>query len=190
MSRQAAAEGVGTTTIGFGEGFNEDLLTAMADAGGGNAHYAATPDEAPAIFAREFQDLVSLVAQNLSVEIRPSERVQMLGVLNEYPAVRVPGGVQVQLGDAYAEDRRRVVFELHVPEMARLGVAEVADVVVRYVSVGEEIAAHEVTLPIRVNLVSADEAAAGPGRPGRGGGGDGPQGRPGPGGGHEGGRRR
>jgi hypothetical protein len=33
-------------------------------------------------------------------------------------------------------------------------------VVVRYVSVGEEIAAHEVTLPITVNLVSADEAAA------------------------------
>ncbi len=161
MARRAAAEGVGTTTIGFGAGFNEDLLTAMADAGGGNAHYAATPDEAPRIFSQEFEDLVGLVAQNLSVEIRPSEQVKMLGVLNEYPAVEVPGGLQVQLGDAYAEDRRRVVFELHVPEMAALGVTEVAKVVVRYVSVGEEIAAHEVTLPITVNLVSADEAAAG-----------------------------
>ena len=30
----------------------------------------------------------------------------------------------------------------------------------RYVSVGEQIAAHEVTIPITVNLVSADEAAA------------------------------
>jgi hypothetical protein len=54
-----------------------------------------------------------------------------------------------------------VVFELQVPQMASLGVAKVTDVGVRYVSVGEQIAAHEVTLPITVNLVSADEAAAG-----------------------------
>ena len=112
-----------------------ELLTQMADAGGGNAHYAATPDEAPGIFAHEFEGLVSLVAQNVSAEIRPSQEVAMLGVLNEYPAVQVPGGVQVQLGDAYAGERRRIVFELHIPEVAGLGVAKVADVVLRYVTV-------------------------------------------------------
>ena len=103
---------------------------------------------------------MSLVAQNVSAEIRPSKDVAMLGVLNEYPAVEVPGGVQVQLGDAYGEERRRVVFELHMPGVASLGVAKVADVVIRYVSVGEEIAQHEVKLPITVNMVSADEAKA------------------------------
>ncbi len=37
MTRKAAeASNVGTTTIGFGEGFDEELLAAMADAGGGN----------------------------------------------------------------------------------------------------------------------------------------------------------
>ena len=41
MARQRAeASNIGTTTIGFGEDFDEDLLTAMADAGRGNAHYA------------------------------------------------------------------------------------------------------------------------------------------------------
>ena len=160
MTGKAAGAGVGTSTIGFGAGFAEELLTQMADAGGGNAHYAPTPDQAPAIFAGEFEGLVSLVAQNVSAEIRPSKDVAMLGVLNEYPAVEVPGGVQVQLGDAYGEERRRVVFELHIPEVASLGVAKVADVVIRYVSVGEEIAQHEVKLPITVNMVSADEAKA------------------------------
>ena len=43
MARGACDDGVGTTTIGFGEGFDEDLMTAMADAGAGNAHFAATP---------------------------------------------------------------------------------------------------------------------------------------------------
>jgi len=90
---------VGTTTIGFGDDFDEELLTAMAT--GGSTHHAASPDDAPGIFSKEFEDLVSLGAQNLSVEVRGSEYVQVLGVLNEFPCVQVSGGVQAQLGDAY-----------------------------------------------------------------------------------------
>jgi Ca-activated chloride channel family protein len=75
MVTTARGEGVGTTTIGFGDGFAEALLTGMADAGGGNAHFAPTPDAAPAIFADEFEGLASVVAQNVSVEIRPSDEV-------------------------------------------------------------------------------------------------------------------
>ena len=38
--------------------------------------------------------------------------------------------------------------------------AKIADVVVRYVEVGEQIAMHELSLPLVVNAVSADDAAA------------------------------
>jgi Ca-activated chloride channel family protein len=103
--------------------------------------------------------LASLVAHNVSVEIRPTADVELVGVLNEYPTVVVPDGVQLQLGDAYGSERRRLVFELHVPQLAALGPARVADVVLRYVTLGGETAAHEVTVPVVVNLVSADEAA-------------------------------
>ena len=92
MAREAAeGSNAGTTTIGFGEDFDEDLLTAMADAGRGNAHYAQTPDAAPAIFAEEFEGLLALVAQNVSAKIRMSEDVALLGILNEFPQVAVPG---------------------------------------------------------------------------------------------------
>jgi Ca-activated chloride channel homolog len=160
LTRSTAGGGVGTSTIGFGDDFDEELLTAMADAGGGNAHYAPTPDAAPAIFAEELQGLMRLAAQNVTVEIRPREQVEFIGVLNEYPAVPVAGGIQLQLGDAYEGDRRRVVFALHVPALVEVGVASIADVVLRYVSVGAEVAVHEVVIPVAVNLVSADEAAA------------------------------
>ena len=102
------------------------------------------------------------MAQNLSVELRPTDEVKVLGVLNDAPAVSVPGGLQIQLGDTYAEETRRLVFELFVPELAALGVCTVAHAVVRYVGVGAGpggIAAHQQTLPISVNLVGADEAA-------------------------------
>lgn len=149
-----------TTTIGFGEGFDEDLLTALAERSDGNTYFAETPEDAPGIFTEEFEGLASLVAQNVSVEIRPTDEVKLVGVLNEYPAVEVPGGIQVQLGDAYGGERRRLVFAMHVPSLAALGPARIAEVIVRYVSVGEEVAAHEVTVPVIVNLVSSDEAAA------------------------------
>ena len=132
----------------------------MADAGGGNAHYAETADAAPAIFSRELDGLTQIAAQNVSIEIRPCAEVQVLGILNEYPHIAVPGGVQVALGDAYAGEKRRVVFELHVPHLAALGPAPVAEIVLRYVSVGAKVEQHEVTIPLAVNLVSADEAAA------------------------------
>lgn len=160
MAAEAARAGIGTTTIGFGDGFDENLLTAMADAGGGNSHYAETPEAAPGIFAKEFEGLVSIVAQNVSVEIRPTKDVKVLRVLNQYPHTLIAGGVQVNLGDAYGAERRKVIFELHIPRMAALGAKKVADIVLRYVSIGDEIATHEVTIPLKVNLVSADEAAA------------------------------
>jgi Ca-activated chloride channel family protein len=149
-----------TTTIGFGEGFDEDLLAALADRSGGNAYFAETPEDAPGIFGEEFDGLASLVAQNVSIEIRPGDAVAVLGVLNDYPVTTVPDGMQVQVGDAYGDEVRRIVFQLHVPDMALLGPAKVADVIVRYVAVGEDIAQHELKVPVTVNLVSADEAAA------------------------------
>jgi Ca-activated chloride channel homolog len=159
LASKAREEGVGTTTVGFGTDFDEELMTAMADAGGGAAHFAETPDAAPAIFALELEGLTQVVAQNVSLEIRPHAAVQVIGVLNEYPQVAVAGGVQVELGDAFSGERRRIVFALHVPHLAALGPVTVAELVLRYVAVGDEIAQHEVTIPVVANVVSAEEAA-------------------------------
>jgi Ca-activated chloride channel homolog len=161
--RQIAAGTKGraaTTTIGFGEGFDEDLLGAIAARSDGNTYFVESPEDAPGVFTEEFDGLASLVAQNVSVEIRPTDAVEILGVLNDYPVTEVPGGLQIAIGDAYGDEIRRLVFALHIPQVAALGPAKVADVIVRYVAVGDEIAAHELTVPVTVNLVSADEAAA------------------------------
>jgi Ca-activated chloride channel family protein len=160
--RQIAAGTKGraaTTTIGFGEGFDEDLLGAISACSDGNTYFVESPEDAPGVFTEEFDGLASLVAQNVSVEIRPTDAVEILGVLNDYPVTEVPGGLQIAIGDAYGDEIRRLVFALHVPQVAALGPAKVADVIVRYVAVGDVIAAHELTVPVTVNLVSADEAA-------------------------------
>ncbi|CAA9246991.1 MAG: hypothetical protein AVDCRST_MAG20-1990 [uncultured Acidimicrobiales bacterium] len=154
MTSGARTQGAVTSTIGFGDGFDEQLLSDMADAGGGNAHYAAGPEDAPAIFAEEFEGLASTVAQNVSVEIRPGADVEVLAVLNDHPATPVPGGVQLALGDAWGGDRRRIVFRLGIPAVAELGPRKVAEVRLRWTDVTAVPALHDVTVPVLVNVAA------------------------------------
>jgi Ca-activated chloride channel family protein len=161
LSGSAADRRITTTTIGFGEGFDEELLPAMADAGRGNDYFAATPEEAPSIFAQEFEGLATLVAQNLSVEIRPVDGVTNLGILNEYPIVPMGSGLQAALGDVYGGMTRKLVFRIHSPSIASLGEATLAEIQIRWTEVGTSaVKMHTRTIPIKVNVVPGTEAAA------------------------------
>jgi Ca-activated chloride channel family protein len=161
LSASAAARGISTTTIGFGEGFDEELLSAMADAGRGNDHFAASPEEAPSIFTQEFEGLATLVAQNLSVEIRPLDGATNLGILNEYPIVFTESGLQAALGDVYGGMSRKLVFRIHSPAIASLGDATLAEIQIRWAEVGTSaVKMLTRTIPIRVNVVPGAEAAA------------------------------
>ena len=158
-ARSAAELGVTTTTIGYGDGFQEDLLTAMADAGRGRAYYAGGPDEAPGIFAEEFEGLASIQAQNLSVEIRPAPEVEGVTVISDLPPIVIEGGIQVALGDIYGGELRRLLFRLHVPGIAELGPKVLGEVVIRWTALGAEtVEMVQKTVPIGVNVVTAAEA--------------------------------
>ena len=85
LAASANAQHVTTSMIGFADGYDEQLLAALADAGGGNDYWCAGPDQATKVFADEFAGLASVVAQNISVEIRPTDAVAECLVLNEYP---------------------------------------------------------------------------------------------------------
>ncbi len=159
LAGQAAGHGVSTTTIGVGEGFDEDLLTAMADAGGGESHYAEGADDVPGIFAREFGDLATLVAQNLTLELRPSAAVTEFGLLNDLPVTETQEGWRIEIGDAVAGQRLRLVLALHIPGLTILGPTKVADLLLRWVAVGEDIAAHTVTHPLIVAGADPEVAA-------------------------------
>lgn len=60
-----AVGGVGLSTFGLGEDFEEDNLIAMAEAGGGNFYYIHSLDQIPEIFSQELSGFLSIVAQNL-----------------------------------------------------------------------------------------------------------------------------
>lgn len=153
LAAGAKEQGVTTSCIGFGDRYDEALLALMADAGAGNDYWCAGPDQAAAVFVDELGGLASVVAQNVSVELRPVDGVvDAFGVLNDFPVTRVPGGMQVALGDAYGDERRRVVAVLELLPQADPGPVHVADLVLRWVSVSGPVAMHTVTLPVTIEF--------------------------------------
>lgn len=111
----ARREEITTTTIGFGDAYDETLLRVMADAGGGSTYYIERPDQAPGVFEEEIEDLLSVSAQNVAVELRPAAAVRLVMLHHDYPTTPLPDGRRVELGDLYAREPKALLVELFVP---------------------------------------------------------------------------
>ena len=155
LCRTARATGITTSTIGFGADYDEHLLRAMADAGGGSAYYIERPDQAAGVFAEELEGLLSVAAQNVAVTVKPSDAVQLVGVHHRYPTAETADGLRVDLGDLYAREPKALLLEFFVPALgAESGPVEIGAVtVLAYVlSADGGLARQEVTFPIAAPL--------------------------------------
>jgi Ca-activated chloride channel family protein len=154
LCRTALDQGITTTTIGFGPGYDEVLLRRMAEAGGGSTYYIEDPDQAPAIFAEEIEGLLSLIAQNLTVDLHPASAARLILIHHRYPSHPTEDGVRIELGDLYARAPRMLLAEFLVPAGdpdAEVAIAELT--VTAHVLTGNGgVERREIRLPIRASL--------------------------------------
>lgn len=152
MCRSGREQGVGTTTIGFGEDYDEVLLRGMADAGGGNAYYIERPDQAAGIFTDELEGLLGLGAQNLRVEVRPAAAVTLAAVHHDYPRnTATDGALRLELGDLYAREPRSLLCEFLTGDVGAADPVAIATLVVTAdVVVPQGIEHQRIELPITV----------------------------------------
>jgi Ca-activated chloride channel family protein len=125
----ARAEGITTTTLGFGADYDERLLAEMADAGGGATYYIETPEQAPAVFTEEIAGLLEVAAQNLTLTVRPADASRITVIHHSYPRAEVDAAVRFDLGDLYAREPKSLLAEFLVevrdPSLLPVDVAEV-----------------------------------------------------------------
>jgi Ca-activated chloride channel family protein len=79
-----AGQGISTTTIGIGNGYNEDLLIAMARSGDGNPLELEHPSGLRVLFADELAGLTATVGRQVSLGLEPGPGVRVLDVLNDF----------------------------------------------------------------------------------------------------------
>ena len=134
LRRQAGsmvAEGVTISAIGLGVDYNEDLLAAMADAGGGAYRFVDSPGTLTAMFTEELQQLSSVVARQTELKLDLADGVVLHEVYG-YDITRAQDGYSVLLGDLYSGETRKLVARVSVPAGA-MGAVQVADVEVAHV---------------------------------------------------------
>ncbi|MDX2004634.1 MAG: VWA domain-containing protein [Meiothermus sp.] len=73
--RGLAERGVSTTALGVGLDYNEDLLVAMAEAGGGNYQFIEHAADLPRVFARELAGLAGTFGTSARLELSPAPGV-------------------------------------------------------------------------------------------------------------------
>jgi hypothetical protein len=69
FAKQKFGEGVSTIAMGLGDDFNEELLMALANAGGGAYYYIDSPELMPNILNEELTGLLKLVGHNLTIKV-------------------------------------------------------------------------------------------------------------------------
>ncbi len=161
LARVAAGgreHGITTTTVGIGLGYDELLLSEVAGGGQGNHVFAEEGDAAAAAVAGEVEGLLSKTVQAASLLIRPAGSVASVTVWNDLPGNPVSGGIMVELGDLWASEQRKLVLTFKVPAMTALGLAEIAQLELRYVTVPAFVE-QTITIPVHVNVVPGDQAA-------------------------------
>lgn len=161
LSAQGKRDGVTTTTIGFGADYDEALLRAMADAGGGNMYYIERPDQAPSIFADELQGLLDIGAQNVTVSVLPAAAAQLAAVHHDYPSTPTSAGLRIDMGDLYAREPKPLLAEFLVADDTA-GETAVAELVITADVLTADGGVEHQTLRLPVTISAAEGARVEP----------------------------
>lgn len=157
ITAKAAADGIVTSTLGYGRGYDESLLSVLSRAGRGNHVFADDPDAAGAAIAGELDGLLAKAAQAVTLTVRYTPAVHELAMYNDLPAHQTADGeVMIELGDLYGEESRKLLLRMAVDGLSALGLIQIATLELRYVETAT-LTEHSVTLPISVNVVPGDE---------------------------------
>ncbi|BAU66951.1 von Willebrand factor, type A [Stanieria sp. NIES-3757] len=160
IAKEKAKEEIITTTLGFGNHFNEDLLIGIADAAGGNFYFIQSPKEAVDVFRIEMESLVSVVAQNLTVTLQPETGISIAEILNNYRFLRNGEDVEVLLGDVYHIESKPLAVQFSLSAIPKTGKTNLATLSYTYQTVVDgKIDRFSEYLPISINVVSAAEAS-------------------------------
>lgn len=122
QGRVAAARGIAVSTLGLGSEFQDDLLTRLADIGGGRAVFLRRPEEIPAAVAAELDAVRGTVARALTLSLTLPEGATLRRATRLSSALAPiepvgddPRRPSLHLGDLARGDEVRVLLELIAP---------------------------------------------------------------------------
>jgi Ca-activated chloride channel family protein len=106
-------ESISISTFGVGNDYNENLMTGLAENGGGNYYYIKEPTQIPTLFEKEINGLLSLVAKQATLKFTLPQQIVI---------TRVYGGnyemdrnvMTVNLKDIFANETKGILVKFKI----------------------------------------------------------------------------
>jgi Ca-activated chloride channel homolog len=108
------ARGVSVSTLGVGLDYNEDLMTRVADQGGGRYHFIKDAAAITAVLNDELAGLASTVARGIVLDLRPAAGARVTKVFG-YATSEKNGVTSIKVGALYAGQTREILVRVALP---------------------------------------------------------------------------
>lgn len=131
VARRHRHQGISVTTMGVGLDYNENLMTGLAEHGGGRYYFIESPRSIAHILGREFESLTAILAQNATLEITLGSGFEVADVIG-YTWEQDGTTCRIPLGDLSSGQEQDITMELRAP--SGTGTADVARGVLRFSS--------------------------------------------------------
>ena len=107
LGRELRSDGITVSTIGLGDDYNEDLMTALAEASNANYYYVKDAEKLPGIFAEELGAARSLLARSIVIRIDAPEGVRLKEIIGRPDIVCGDRVVEIKMPELFGSEKRR-----------------------------------------------------------------------------------
>ena len=133
--------GISVTTLGLGLGYNEDLMTQLANNSDGNHAFIEKATDLARIFKLEFGDLLSVVAQSVEVTIDCASGIQPIRILGRDGKIKGQR-VTTYMNQLYGNQEKYILLEVEVPASAADTHRNLAHIEVNYTNMATQDSGH------------------------------------------------
>jgi Ca-activated chloride channel family protein len=134
LGRELRTEGLAVSTIGLGDDYNEDLMTALAEASNANYYYVKDAEKLPGIFREELGAARSLLARGVTIRISAPDGVRLKEIIGR-PDIECRDRVaEIKMPEMFGSEKRRFLVRC-VAEKKDVESLEAAQVELNYATI-------------------------------------------------------
>src|SRR3954470_1640254 len=114
LGRELRGDGISVSTIGLGDDYNEDLMTALAESSNANYYYVKDAEKLPSVFAQELGAARSLLARSIVIRIQTPQGVRLKEIVGR-PEIDVHDRVaEIKMPELFGSEQRRFLVRCEV----------------------------------------------------------------------------
>lgn len=107
LGRELRSDGIAVSTVGLGDDYNEDLMTALAESSNANYYYVKDAEKLPGVFAQELGAARSLLARSIVIRIDAPEGVRLKEIIGRPDIVCRDRTVEIKMPELFGSEKRR-----------------------------------------------------------------------------------